>query len=149
MSENDGIVDEFTFCIGGNTIFKVAMDLIVTMVTIYICCCFSRSGFRHFIFSRLCIKVVELGSDGCLIICLFMLQEWFICVQSLFLPVVDDFLLGVMWCVSIMLLTRDGWFANSFPDKFPWRDKIGKCRNSRIIADILLSVVHQNYAVNV
>ena len=36
MSENDGIVDEFTFCIGGNTIFKVAMDLIVTMVTIYI-----------------------------------------------------------------------------------------------------------------
>ena len=33
--ENDGIVDEFTFCIGGNTIFKVAMDLIVTMVTIY------------------------------------------------------------------------------------------------------------------
>lgn len=36
MSENDGIVDEFTFCIGGNTIFKVAMDLIVTMATIYI-----------------------------------------------------------------------------------------------------------------
>lgn len=75
MSENDGIVDEFTFCIGGNTIFKVAMDLIVTMVTIYICCYFSRSDFGHFIFNRFCISVVELGSDGCLIIYLFMLQE--------------------------------------------------------------------------
>jgi len=65
VSENDGIVDEFTFCIGGNTIFKVAMDLIVTMVTIYICCYFSGSGFGHFIFPRFCINVVELGSDGC------------------------------------------------------------------------------------
>lgn len=64
MSENDGIVDEFTFCIGGNTIFKVAMDLIVTMVTMYICCYFSRSGFGHLIFSRLCINVVELGMLG-------------------------------------------------------------------------------------
>lgn len=54
MFENDGIVDEFTFCIGGNTIFKVAMDLIVTMVAIYICCYFSRSGFRHIIFFEGC-----------------------------------------------------------------------------------------------
>ena len=74
MSENDGIVDEFTFCIGGNIIFKVAMDLIVTMVTIYICCYFSRSVFGHLIFSRLCISV-NLGSDGCLIIFLFVQQE--------------------------------------------------------------------------
>jgi hypothetical protein len=29
-------VDEFTFCLGGNTIFKVAMDLIVTMATVYV-----------------------------------------------------------------------------------------------------------------
>ena len=74
MSENDGIVDEFTLCIGGNIIFKVAMDLIVTMVTIYICCYFSRSGFGHFIFSRLCISV-KLGNEGFLIICVFVLQE--------------------------------------------------------------------------
>lgn len=74
MSENDGIVDEFTFCIGGNSIFKVAMDLIVTMVTIYICCYFSRSGFRHLIFGRLCI-VVELRKWRVFSHLLLMMQE--------------------------------------------------------------------------
>jgi len=125
VSENDGIVDEFTFCIGGNIIFKVAMDLIVTMVTIYICSYFSRNGFGHFIFSR--FISVKLGSDGCLIVCLFMLQEWFIFVLSLFLQVVDDFvLLGVMWCVFIILITRKGWNLPIilFPREIPMKRKL-------------------------
>jgi hypothetical protein len=73
--------------------FKVAMDLIVTMATIYICYYFSVGGFGRFIFSWLCVNVLDLGSDGWLVICSFMLGERFKCVVrlSLFLPVVDDF----------------------------------------------------------